>query len=449
MKKETNLTSGPIAAKIIKLSFPIIGTSFIQMAYNLTDVVWLGRTGSVAITAATTAGFFMWLMMSLFYTTKSGTETLVAQSVGKKDFSTARQVAENALTIGLSASFIINLLIIFFAGSLLNFFKLEPEVMVKGVHYLRIVSIGMCFAVINPVMSSVYLGFGNSKTPFYINSIGLIVNMGLDPILIFGLWFIPELGIKGAAIATMMSNILVFSIFVFKLKSPESVLPRLKLFVSLRIKIVKRILRIGIPVAIGHMSFCIFSMCIARIVSAYGTIPLGVQNIGAGIEALSWNTALGFSAALSAFTAQNYGAKKYDRIKQGYYVILFLSISLGLIATIAFFFLGEQLFSLFSNEHDMIVTGALYLKIIAVSQIFMCIEITSSGGFYGLGKTKQPSFTSFVFTGLRIPAALFVINFTTYTYDGIWWCVSISSLFKGVIVAGLYFLTLRKLDEKV
>jgi len=369
--------------------------------------------------------------------------------VGKKDFSTARQVAENALTIGLSASFIINLLIIFFAGSLLNFFKLEPEVMVKGVHYLRIVSIGMCFAVINPVMSSVYLGFGNSKTPFYINSIGLIVNMVLDPILIFGLWFIPELGIKGAAIATMMSNILVFSIFVFKLKSPESVLPRLKLFVSLRIKIVKRILRIGIPVAIGHMSFCIFSMCIARIVSAYGTIPLGVQNIGAGIEALSWNTALGFSAALSAFTAQNYGAKKYDRIKQGYYVILFLSISLGLIATIAFFFLGEQLFSLFSNEHDMIVTGALYLKIIAVSQIFMCIEITSSGGFYGLGKTKQPSFTSFVFTGLRIPAALFVINFTTYTYDGIWWCVSISSLFKGVIVAGLYFLTLRKLDEKV
>ena len=201
-------------------------------------------------------------------------------------------------------------------------------------NYLRIVSIGMCFAVINPVMSSVYLGFGNSKTPFYINSIGLIVNMVLDPILIFGLWFIPELGIKGAAIATMMSNILVFSIFVFKLKSPESVLPRLKLFVSLRIKIVKRILRIGIPVAIGHMSFCIFSMCIARIVSAYGTIPLGVQNIGAGIEALSWNTALGFSAALSAFTAQNYGAKKYDRIKQGYYVILFLSISLGLIATI-------------------------------------------------------------------------------------------------------------------
>lgn len=449
MKNETNLTSGPIAAKIIKLSFPIIGTSFIQMAYNLTDVLWLGRTGSATITAATTAGFFMWLMMSLFYTTKSGTETLVAQSVGGKDVSTARQAAENALTIALSASVIINLLIIVFAGSLLNFFRLEPDVMVKAVQYLKLVSIGMCFAVVNPVMSSIYLGFGNSKTPFYVNSIGLIVNMVLDPVLIFGLWFIPGLGIKGAAIATMVSNILVFLIFVFKLRSSRSVLPRLKLFVRLRIGIVKRILRIGIPVAIGHMSFCIFSMWIARIVSAYGTIPLGVQNVGASIEALSWNTALGFSTALAAFTGQNYGAGKYGRIKKGYYVILFLSISLGLIATIAFFFFGEPIFSLFSNEHEMIVTGALYLKIIAVSQIFMCIEITSSGGFYGLGKTKPPSVTSFIFTGLRIPAALLVINFTTYTYDGIWWCISISSLFKGVIVSGLYFLTLRKLDQKV
>jgi len=448
MSRKAELTSGPIAAKLIKLSLPIIGTSFIQMAYNLTDVAWLGRTGSATITAATTAGFFMWLMMSLFYVTKTGTETIVAQSVGKKDFSAARRSAENALTIGLSASFILNVLIIIFAGNLLQFFKLEPEVMLKAVNYLRIVSIGMFFAVINPIMSAVYLGFGNSKTPFYVNSIGLIVNMILDPMLIFGFWFVPELGIKGAALATMMSNMLVFAIFFCKLRSSKSVLPGLKLCVPLRINMVKRILRIGLPVSIGSMSFCFFSMCVARIVSAYGTIPLGVQNVGASIEALSWNTALGFSTALTAFTGQNYGADKYDRIKQGYYIILFLSISLGLIATIAFFFFGQPLFSLFSNEHEMIVTGTLYLKILAVSQIFMCIEITSAGGFYGLGKTKQPAFTSFVLTGLRIPAALLVISFTPYTYDGIWWCISISSLFKGVIVATLYFLTLRKLDAK-
>ncbi len=93
----------------------------------------------------------------------------------------------------------------------------------------------------------------------------------------------------------------------------------------------------------------------------------------------------------------------------------------------------------------MLNTGVLYLKILAVSQIFMCIEITSAGGFYGLGKSKPPSITSVLVTGLRIPAALLVVNYTEFAFAGVWWCISISSVLKGGIVATLYFLTLKKL----
>ena len=123
-----------------------------------------------------------------------------------------------------------------------------------------------------------------------------------------------------------------------------------------------------------------------------------------------------------------------------------LSLSLGLIATIAFLFFGEEVFSLFTKEHEMLNTGVLYLKILAVSQVFMCIEITSAGGFYGLGKSKPPSITSILVTGLRIPAALLVVNYTAFAFAGVWWCISISSVVKGVIVATLYFLTLNKLS---
>ncbi len=446
MRHGTDLTEGPILSKLIKLSLPIIGTSFIQMAYNLTDVIWLGRTGPATVTAVTTAGFFLWLLISIFYCTKSGTEALVSQAVGKKNMTVARQVSENALTVSLYGSIILNLLILIFSGTLLQFFTLEADVMTQAVSYLRIVSFGMCFAVINPVLSAIYIGFGNSKTPFFVNSMGLAVNIVLDPIFIFGFMFIPELGAKGAAIATVIANTLVFSIFIFKLKSRNSMIPGLKLFNPLIKKIIRRIFKIGIPITIHSVAFCVFSMCIGRIVSAYGTIPLGVQNVGASIEALSWNTALGFSTALGAFTGQNYGAAKYDRIRKGYYIILLLSLSLGLIATIAFFFFGEDVFSLFTSENQMLATGVLYLKILAVSQIFMCIEITSAGGFYGLGKSKPPSITSVLFTGLRVPAALFVVNYTAFAYAGVWWCISISSVLKGVIVATLYFLTLRKLS---
>lgn len=230
MQNRTDLTEGPIFTKLIQLSLPIIGTSFIQMAYNLTDVLWLGRAGSATVTAVTTAGFFMWLLLSMFYCTKSGTETLVAQSVGKKDVVMARLVAENALTFSVYGSIAMNLLILIFSANLLQFFKLEPDVMVQAVSYLRIVSFGMCFAIINLVLSATYIGFGNSKTPFMVNSLGLIVNIILDPILIFGFLFVPELGAKGAAIATVISNTLVFSNRAFQRQSFQDLLKTEKIF---------------------------------------------------------------------------------------------------------------------------------------------------------------------------------------------------------------------------
>ncbi len=448
MESKSDLTEGPILSKLIKLSMPIVGTIFVQMAYNLTDVIWLGRSGSVPVTAVTTAGFFMWLLASIFYCTKSGTETLVAQSVGKKDFKMARLVAENALALSLYASLIANLLVLVFSGYLLQFFTLDTEVMSTAVSYLRIVSFGMLFAVVNPVLSSVYIGFGDSKTPFMLSSVGLVINMILDPALIFGFLFIPPLGADGAAIATVFANVLVFLLFVFAFHSPRSVLPGLRFFAPLKSAVLKKVLKIGAPVSVHQISFCLFSMFLGRLVSVYGTIPLGVQNIGASIEALSWNTAIGFSSALGAFTGQNYGAGKHERIRNGYFVIASLSITLGLVATVAFLFFGEEIFSLFSQEEEMITIGATYLKILAVSQIFMCIEITSAGGFYGLGKTTIPSAVSVIFTGMRIPAALAVITYTSFSYEGIWWCVSISSVFKGIIVAHLYCLMLRKLSKQ-
>lgn len=448
MAKINDLTTGPIFPALIKLSFPIIGTSFIQMAYNLTDVLWLGRAGSATVTAVTTAGFFIWLLMALAYSTKAGTETLVAQAVGKKLPDGARKVAENALTLSLIGSLVAFICILIFAPQLLSFFELEDEVRFQAIAYLRVVSFGMCFSALNPVLSAISLGHGNSRTPFLINSIGLIVNIILDPLLIFGLWFFPELGATGAALATVFANILVFILFLLKHKRVTAHIPHLKLLVLPQKDTVLAILKIGIPISVSHVAFCLFSMCIGKIVSAYGTIPLGVQNIGANIEALSWNTALGFAAALSSFTGQNYGAGKYDRIRQGYYIVLGLSVSLGLLATIAFTFFGHQIFSLFSTETEMILTGEMYLLILAVSQIFMCVEITSAGGFYGLGKSKAPSAVSILFTGLRIPAALLVVTYTSYAYAGVWWCVSISSVFKGVIVMTLYIFALRRFGRK-
>jgi putative MATE family efflux protein len=299
--------------------------------------------------------------------------------------------------------------------------------------------------VLNPVLSSIYIGHGNSKIPFIVNSIGLVVNIILDPLLIFGLVFFPPLGAEGAALATVFSNTLVFSIFLVKLKKSGSVLPGIRLPAPLRIEILRRLMKIGFPVACHQVAFCLFSMVIGRIVSSFGTIPLGVQNIGMNIEALSWSTALGFSTALSAFTGQNYGGKRYKRIRTGYFCILGLSGGIGLLATAGFLAFGEEIFSLFAKEAEMVAVGVLYLKILAVSQIFMAVEIATTGGFYGLGRTRTPSVISIVFTGLRIPAAFILVGLTDYGYEGVWWIITMSSVLKGLVAVCLYQLLLKKL----
>jgi len=140
MNNGTDLTKGAILSQLVKLSLPIIGTSFIQMAYNLTDVIWLGRLGAATVTAVTTAGFFMWLLYSFFYAAKSGTETLVAQAAGRKNIHAAGHIAENALTFSFYGSIAVNALLFFFAAHLLQFFKLDADVLQQATSYLKIIS---------------------------------------------------------------------------------------------------------------------------------------------------------------------------------------------------------------------------------------------------------------------------------------------------------------------
>ena len=145
MKNNIDLTQGSILKNITRLAFPIIGTSFIQIAYNLTDMKWLGVLGTNTVAAVGASGFFMWLLFSLFYFTKNGAETGVSQAIGAKNYKEAEKVAKNAASLALYTAIILNIFVLLNAGLLLKFFSLEPAIHIKAVSYLKIVSIGMIF----------------------------------------------------------------------------------------------------------------------------------------------------------------------------------------------------------------------------------------------------------------------------------------------------------------
>jgi len=189
-------------------------------------------------------------------------------------------------------------------------------------------------------------------------------------------------------------------------------------------------------------------MVIARMVSRFGALPIAVQSVGVQIESLSWMTASGFSTAIGAFTGQNFGAGEWGRIKQGYFWVLGISSIIGILATLLFWVFGKEVFSIFMTESDALELGVVYLKILAVSQLFMCIEITTSGGFVGIGRTIIPSSVGIIFNALRIPAAYALTTTTSLGVAGIWWCVSGSSIFKGVILFLWFVLVLSFLKDK-
>ena len=449
-----NLTQGPIVPSLVRLALPIIGMSFVQMAYSLVDMIWLGRVGANAVAAVGTASFFTWFGISILVTTKTGVEITVSQEVGRENREKASIFGGNALVLAVILAALYGAATYIFANPLIGFFDLkETGVNEMAVSYLRIIALGAPFYYTTPTLGGVFTGAGNSHLPFRMTSSGLLLNIIIDPLFIFGIGPFEGMGTSGAALATVLSQLFVFLLFSRKIIKGESVIRLTRESFQLTTAIVRRIVELGLPVATQSALFACFSIAIAKIVAGWGALPIAVQSVGAQIEAISWMSAGGFATALGSFTGQNFGAGKWHRIYKGFQVTVSISVLIGFLVTLAFFGFGEEIFSLFIPEADAIHLGGIYLTILAVSQVFMCMEISTSGAFYGLGKTVPPSLVSIVFTGSRIPLALLLahgaLGFPGMGLEGVWWSVSLSSVVKGLLLFGWFYWIIEKKVDRV
>ena len=219
MTRINNLTEDNILKALFKLAIPIMGTSFVQMAYNMTDLIWVGRIGSRAVAAVGTAGFYSWLAMAFVLIPKIGAEVGVAHSAGRDDIDEAKVYIKHSLQMIVLIALFYTLILISFRKPLIGFFNLgEVDVINDAITYLTIFSFGIIFYFINPVFTAIFNGYGESRTPFAINSVGLIVNMILDPLMILGIGPFPRLEVAGAAIATVIAQATVTMIFIINAK---------------------------------------------------------------------------------------------------------------------------------------------------------------------------------------------------------------------------------------
>jgi len=250
------------------------------------------------------------------------------------------------------------------------------------------------------------------------------------------------MGVFGSALSTIIAQGIVLLAFLIYIHKTNHIFKDVKIFTPIDKNKSKEIIKLGMPAAVQSFLFTAIGMIIARIISAWGPLAIAAQKVGAQIESISWMTAGGFQGALAAFVGQNYGAGKEERIKKGFNVAIKLISLIGLFAMVMLFLFATPIFKFFIPEQETVKFGVSYLKIMAYSQIFMCIELTTAGAFNGISKTMPPSIISISFNVLRIPMAIIFAKYMGI--DGVWWAITISSIIKGLVLYIWFKFELKK-----
>ena len=410
-----------------------MATSLIQMAYNMVDMIWIGRIGAGAVAAVGAAGMFMWLSGGLMILARMGGQVYTAQNLGAGKLEEAGKYAQGSLQLGVLFSLAYTIVMIVFCKPLIGFFNLNsPGVVQDAEAYLWLVSLGTIPSFLNQIFTALITTTGNSRTPFIVMAVGLVFNMVLDPLLIFGLGPIPAMGVAGAAIATTLAQVIVTVLFFLYIRRDDHLFAHVKWFQKPDWACCGAILKLGIPSAAQNCVFPLISMVIARVIAGWGDDAVAVQKVGSH----------------NSFVAQNFGAGNFQRARKGYRVSMGAITVWGLFTSILLMTAGGFIFQIFIPDPAILPMGISYLTILGICQMFMCWESVTSGAFSGFGHTLTPSLVSIIFTAARIPAAMLLSSATPLGLDGIWWSISLSSVCKGVLMVILFFFFLKRLSRK-
>lgn len=427
--KQVDLTKGKVASVILSLAIPIMGSSLLQFTYNLIDMIWVGGLGSNAVASIGSTSFYIGLGYSINALVVVGTGIKVSHAIGEQNNEAVRKYINSGVLLNALIGIVYFIVLIFLGKNLIGFLRLGNLEVEKGAYLYMVFNAPIIFlGFFNTFYTRIFNSFGNNKIALKISAIGIIINTVLDPILIY----IFKLGIIGAAIGTLFANIVMF--ILFHLKSDGII--KFDFEAKVDLYKIREIIILGFPMAFQRILFTIVNIIIARLIAIFGSNAIAAQKIGVQIESITFMVIGGLNGAVTSFVGQNYGAKRFERVVQGYRSSIKIGVIYSAITALIFMFMPKLLVEVFLRDEDTVLIASKYLQIVAFSQIFSTIEMVSNGLFTGIGKPKIPAYISIIFTVLRIPMALILIKF--YGLDGVWWSIALSSILKGVVSYILY-----------
>ncbi len=436
-KIKRNLTEGSIVKNIWFLSLPTIITNGLWDLFNIVDMVFVGKLGPTAIAAVSICGIMMGIIFTIAIGITTGSVALISRFFGAKDYESAHRVVIQTLMLAFGASIVIGAAGFLLAKPFIELLGATGDVVTFGTIYFRIVSIGSFTIFLTFSLASALRGAGDAVTPMKALILATVINIGLDPLLIFGISIFPRMGVAGSALATIIARGIGMTVLIIVFLRGHSYFhlkPRDFVF---DFHMIWRILRIGFFGSLQVLLRNLSMLILVRIVSQFGTNAIAAYGICMRLRLVTMMPGFGFSQASAVLVGQNLGAKKPARavrsawITVGFYEIIMIAFSAILLA------FAPHIIRLFNSTSEVITMGSTMLRIISLSLVFVAVSLVIGRSFNGAGDTVSPMLiTGFSLLIFQIP--LVILLSRHFSTPGIWIGIAAADVVQAIIMGSWF-----------
>lgn len=416
----------PVRGLLLKMSAPLMISMFVQSLYNIVDSIFVAHLNENALTAVSLAFPIQSLILAFAIGTAVGMSALLSRYLGAKELDKVNLVVHNGIFLAF-VTYAIFLVFSFFAETFIKSQTSDPQIIEYGTQYLTIVCRLSIMVTMQITMERILQGTGKTKYIFYMQVTGAIINVIMDPILIFGLLGAPRLGVAGAAIATVFGQTVgtIMGFYINHTKNHE---------ISMNMKgfrpdgrMIKEIYRIGVPSIIMQAVGSAMTLGMNLILVSFSTTAVATFGAYFKIQSFVFMPIFGMNNGLVPIIAYNYGARKPDRMREGMRISVFYSVAFMSVGTLIFWIVPGVLMSMFNPSETMMSLGITALRIISICFPFAGYAIMRGSVFQAVGKSVYSMNISLIRQlGVLLPMAWILGRIGGVT--AVWWAFPIAEI---------------------
>lgn len=431
-----DFTQGSVGKALLLFSIPMIVGMMLQTAYNLIDAIFIGMLGAKEIAAVSITFPVVFVFIAIASGIGIGANALISQAIGKKQLGAANNFAEHALVMGAGMGIVIAVLGIIFSPFVFGLMGADAEILPLAIMYSTPIFIGLIFMFVWFVSDSILRAQGNSKAPMKSLAISVILNIILDPLLIFGFGAIPAMGLVGAAYATVFSRIAAALLNFLYIYSPKSTISLSFKEFKANPECIKSMLGVGLPASASQTLTAGGFILLMGIVGSFGSFAIAAFGIGLRIVSVAIMPMVGISSAVASFTGQNFGAGNFDRIIRVSLLARRMTLAIAVLIFAVVFFFPEQIMGIFTQDRTVISLGRTFLSIVPFMFVLYGGYFAFYGAFQGSGKTQYVLVTNFVYWATIVVVA-FILS-QTMGLKGVWLGFVFGASLEFVLITGLF-----------